>query len=95
MQSDGGGGPPDYLVSPLTFLGISLVAALVLFPFSFESDFLQQFCGSRATHYYRGQCSLDWSLYVAMVATACSFYLPSLAIFAMNISDGFRAHICC
>lgn len=75
--------------------GISMVVALVLFPVSFESDFLRQFCGERADYYYRGLCSLDWSLFVAMVATACSLYLPALAIFSMNVSDGLRAHICC
>jgi len=75
--------------------GISLIAALVLLPVSFGSDFMEQFCGEGASIYYRGQCSIDWSLFVAMVVTACSLYLPSLAIFSMNVSDGLQAHVCC
>jgi len=71
------------------------VVALALLPVSFESNFMEQFCGEDASYYYRGMCTLDWALYVAMVVTACSLYLPSLAIFAMNISDGLRANVCC
>lgn len=78
-----------------THSGISLIAALVLLPVSFGSDFMEQFCGEGASIYYRGQCSIDWSLFVAMVVTACSLYLPSLAIFSMNVSDGLQAHVCC
>lgn len=76
-------------------VGVALVVSLALLPVSFESDFMSQFCGSNASYYYRGMCTVDWALYVAMVITACALYLPSLAIFAMNISDGLRANICC
>ena len=75
--------------------GIALVISLALLPVSFESQFMSQFCGRRASYYYRGMCTVDWGLYVAMVITACALYLPSLAIFAMNISDGLRANVCC
>jgi hypothetical protein len=75
--------------------GVALVISLALLPVSFESEFMSQFCGHQASYYYRGMCTVDWGLYVVMVITACALYLPSLAIFAMNISDGLRANICC
>ena len=75
--------------------GVALVISLALLPVSFESKFMSQFCGPEASYYYRGMCTVDWGLYVAMVITACALYLPSLAIFAMNISDGLRANVCC
>jgi hypothetical protein len=75
--------------------GVALVISLALLPVSLESKFMSQFCGPEASYYYRGMCTVDWGLYVAMVITACALYLPSLAIFAMNISDGLRANVCC
>ena len=86
--------PPSF---PLLFLtkGVALVISLALLPVSFESDFMSQFCGRKASYYYRGMCTIDWGLYVAMVITACTLYLPSLAVFAMNISDGLKANVCC
>lgn len=75
--------------------GLALIVSLALLPVFFGSDFVTQFCGTSADYYVRGQCSMDWSLFVAMVVTACSLYLPALAIFSMNISDGLNAHVCC
>lgn len=74
---------------------ICLVVALGIFPLSFKSEFFQQFCGTEARFYNKGYCSVGWPLYVAMVATSLSLYLPALAIFSMNISDGLRGNICC
>lgn len=75
--------------------GLALIVSLALLPVFFGADFAAQFCGSSADYYIRGQCSLDWSLFLAMVVTACSLYLPALAIFSMNISDGLNARVCC
>lgn len=75
--------------------GLALIVSLALIPVFFGSDFASQFCGTSADYYVRGQCSMDWSLFVAMVVTACSLYLPALAIFSMNISDGLNARVCC
>ncbi|KAL5477058.1 hypothetical protein EMCRGX_G023800 [Ephydatia muelleri] len=74
---------------------ICLVVALAIFPLSFKSEFFQQFCGTDAHFYNKGYCSLGWPLYTAMVAASFSLYLPALAIFSMNISDGLRGNICC
>ncbi len=74
---------------------VFLITALILLPLFFNSTFAKQFCGEESAYYRRGQCYVDWSLYLAMVATACSLYLPALSIFAMNISDGLNAHVCC
>lgn len=74
---------------------ICLVVALAIFPLSFKSEFFQQFCGTEAYFYNKGYCSLGWPLYTAMVAASFSLYLPALAIFSMNISDGLRGNICC
>ena len=87
--------PPHTHTHTHTHTGISLIVALVLLPVSFGSDFFKQFCGDQAAIYYRGQCTIDWAMFVAMVVTACTLYLPSLAIFSMNVSDGLQAHICC
>jgi len=88
---------PRYVLIALKYFvtAVFLVVALVLIPLFFESDFAWQFCGVQATYYRRGQCFVDWSLYLAMVVTACTLYLPALSIFAMNISDGLNAHVCC
>lgn len=75
--------------------GIALIVGLALVPVFFGADFTHQFCGSSADYYVRGQCNIDWALFVAMVVTACSLYLPAFAIFSMNHSDGLNAHICC
>ena len=76
-------------------LGVALIVALALLPVFFGSEQADLFCGTEADYYRRGQCSIDWALFLAMVATSCSLYLPALAIFAMNVSDGLNAQICC
>ena len=75
--------------------GVVLVVSFFLIPVFFGSDFAQQFCGTQAGYYQKGQCSIDWSLYMGMVVSACSLYLPAIAVFALNIADGVKAPVCC
>ncbi len=79
----------------LSNTGIAVLVGLAFMPAFFGLEFTEQFCGSGAGVYNRGQCTLDWALFLSMVVGACSLYLPALAIFSMNISDGLNAHICC
>ena len=75
--------------------GVVLVVSFFLIPVFFGSDFAKQFCGSQVDYYQKGQCTIDWSLYMGMVVSACSLYLPAIAVFALNISDGIKAPVCC
>lgn len=75
---------------------VLLAAGLLIFPVGFDSPFAKQFCSEQhAGVYNKGSCDLGWAYFVAMIATAFAMYLPSLAIFSMNISDGLRANVCC
>ena len=75
---------------------VLLVAGLLIFPIGFDSAFAKQLCSEKhAGVYDKGSCDLGWAYFVAMIATAIAMYLPSLAIFSMNISDGVTAHVCC
>ena len=76
------------------YVGVCLVSSLVLWPLMYNSDFAKQFCGT-SDYYIRGRCEVDWGCILAMVATSLALYLPALAIFSMNISDGLRAYKCC
>ena len=75
--------------------GIFLIAGLVLWPLMYHSNFARQFCGLQSDYYIRGKCQVGWCTQVAMVIVSLTFYLPPLAIFSMNVSDGLRAYRCC
>lgn len=75
---------------------VLLIAGLLIFPVGFDSPFAKQFCSAQhAGVYNKGSCDLGWAYFVAMIATAIAIYLPSLAIFSMNVSDGVTAYVCC
>ena len=76
-------------------VGVFLLAALVLFPLMYHSNYARQFCSSTADYYYKGKCSVGWCIQMAMVVVSLTLYLPPLAIFSMNVSDGLRAYRCC
>lgn len=78
------------------FIVVLLVAGLLVFPIGFDSPFAKQFCSEvHAGVYNKGACDLGWAYFAAMIATAIGMYLPSLAIFSMNVSDGVTAYVCC
>lgn len=84
-----------HLHSYFFLTGITLIVALALFPVFFGADFAHQFCGASADYYVRGLCTMDWALFLGMVVTACTLYLPAFAIFSMNISEGLNARLFC
>ena len=63
-----------------------LLLGLIVYPIGFGSAFVTQFCFS-STPYNTGTCIIDWAYTIGMVFTATTAFLPSLAIFSMNVVD--------
>lgn len=72
------------------------MAGVLIFPVSFGSEFYKKLCGQAYANIYNGGlCEIGYSYILAMLSTSLALYLPSLAIFSMNTSDGLNAYLCC
>lgn len=75
---------------------VCIVAGIFIFPVCFGSEFYKNLCGrTYADIYQAGVCEIGYAYIIAMISTSLTLYLPSLAIFSMNTSDGLNAYLCC
>lgn len=65
-----------------SFLGISYILGIMIYPIAWGEPRVVQLCGPEAASFYPGACSLGWGLYVAVVATVLTFISACLSVLA-------------